>query len=355
MSLRASLDLERGGFRLDVALELAPGSTVVLLGPNGSGKSTLVEALAGLLPIASGEIELDGRLLERPSERLRVSARERPVGVMFQGLWLFPHLSVRDNVAYGLRARGESWRSARLVVEPLLERLDLTALAARRPATLSGGEAQRVALARALAVQPRLLMLDEPLSALDPESRPRTRRLLQEALDDFDGVRVLITHDPLEAQLLGERIVVLEEGRVTQSGLVAEVCARPRTRFVSTLTGVNLIEGELTSESGAPAVRVGDLCLPVRPCGLESGTPVLATVHPGDVELEPGSGNALPGGWSARVAALELAGDQLRVRIDRPEGLVGELPRYEVELAQFTAGSPVRVRVRPDDITPYPK
>ena len=248
MSLYARVALERGAFSLDVELCLEPGRTVALIGPNGSGKSTLVEALAGLLPIARGEIALDGRALECPDKGVRLAPQDRPVGVLFQGLWLFPHLSVVDNVAYGLWARGERRPRARARVAPLLERLDLTDLAERRPDALSGGEAQRVALARALAPQPRLLLLDEPLSALDLESRPRTRAFLQEALTEFAGPRLVITHDPLEALLLADHLVVLEEGRVVQSGATQDVRSHPRTRYVATLAGVNLLEED-------PAVR----------------------------------------------------------------------------------------------------
>jgi molybdate transport system ATP-binding protein len=196
VSLEACVRVRRGEFELDCALEASAGETLVVAGPNGAGKSTLVEALAGLLPLDDGQLLLDGEVLERSSDGTRVPARRRSVGIVFQGLWLFPQLSARENVGYGLRARGVSRREARTRADALLGRLELDSVGDRKPSELSGGEAQRVALARALAVEPRLLMLDEPLSALDVERRPRVRALLQATLEEFSGVRLVITHDP---------------------------------------------------------------------------------------------------------------------------------------------------------------
>ena len=353
MSLRATIALVRGSFELSVGLAVEPGETVALLGPNGSGKSTLVEALSGLLPIASGEIVLDQEVLERPAEGIRLRPQERPIGVMFQGLWLFPHLSVRDNVAYGPWARGRRRREARASIEPLLERLDLVALADRRPAELSGGEAQRVALARALAVQPRLLLLDEPLSALDLESRPRTRGLLQRALQEFEGPRVVITHDPLDALLMADQLVVLEDGRVAQSGPSEQVRRQPRTRYVATLAGVNLLEGSLETERGETVLRLGELAFRLSRVDLPPGPEVRATVHPRSVCLARSGPADAPGSWPTRVESLQLEGDRIRVRLDRPEGFCAELPAEEVDLRSFAPGTPVRASVRADDIYVY--
>ena len=351
MSLRADIGLERGGFSLELRLDVEPGRTVVLLGPNGSGKSTLVEALAGLLPIERGEIVLDGRVLERPEQGIRVRAQERPVGVMFQGLWLFPHLSVQDNVAYGLYAGGSGRRQARAEVRGLLESLDLLALAERPASELSGGEAQRVALARALATRPRLLLLDEPLSALDLQSRPRTRALLQQALAAFEGPRLMITHDPLEALLLGDTLVVLENGRVAQAGPAHEVRREPRTEFVATLAGVNLLAGELEGAGGERVLRADGVALPTGPSDLPAGVAVLATIHPSAVKLgEPG---ARGGGWEAVVASLALEGDRVRVRLDRPAGVWAERDARDLELKSFAPGTRVHASVAADDVYVY--
>jgi molybdate transport system ATP-binding protein len=238
MSLAASLTVSRPSFALELELDVAAGETAVLVGPNGSGKSTLVEALAGLVPLERGRVTLAGRVLEDSASGVRLPPRERNIGVAFQGLHLFGHLSVRDNVAFGLIARGQRWREAREAVAPWLERFGLTSLARRRARELSGGEAQRVALARALAPRPTLLLLDEPLSALDVERRPQLRGLLREVLAEQSSVRLVITHDAEEALALADRLWVLEEGRIVASGTTRELARAPATPYVSSLLGL---------------------------------------------------------------------------------------------------------------------
>jgi molybdate transport system ATP-binding protein len=354
VSLRAELALVRGSFALELALEVEAGQTVALVGPNGSGKSTLVEALAGLIPIDVGEITLDGTRLESPQAGIRVAPQQRPIGVMFQGLWLFPHLSAEDNVAYGLRASGAGRREARAAVTPLLARLGLLELAQRRPASLSGGEAQRVALARALAPQPRMLLLDEPLSALDLELRPRTRVFLQEILASFPGPRLVITHEPREALLLADRVVVLERGRVVQQGSPDELRQRPQTPYVARLAGVNLLEGTLDGRR----LRAGELSLDVEPgqLGLAAGTPLLATVHPHSVRVE--RADAEPGhegAWETLVEGVELEGDRVRIELRQPAGFVAELPAADLDLRRFSPGTAIRASIPRDQISIYPR
>ena len=225
----------RGGFALDVEFAVDAGETLVVLGPNGAGKSTLVDALVGLLPLEAGRVAYAGTCLEDPAQGVRLPPQQRPVGATFQGVWLFPHLDALDNVAFGLRARGLARRAARERARAVLEQLGLGGLARRRPRRLSGGEAQRVALARALATEPRVLLLDEPLSALDAEARASARRFLQERLRAFPGVRIAITHDPAEAAVLGDRWLVLENGRATQQGPPGEVLRNPRSAWTAAL------------------------------------------------------------------------------------------------------------------------
>ena len=284
---------------------------------------------------------------------VRVRAQERPVGVMFQGLWLFPHLSVQDNVAYGLYARGSSRRRARAEVAGLLDTLDLAGLATRSARELSGGEAQRVALARALATKPRLLLLDEPLSALDLQSRPRTRTLLQQALSAFAGPRLVITHDPLEALLLGDTLLVLENGRVAQAGPAHEGRRQPRTEFVATLAGVNLLAGELEDAGGERVLRSDGIALPAGTSDLPGGSSVLATIHPSAVKLS--EDGAAGEGWEASVASLALEGDRVRVRLDRPAGMWAERDARDLELKRFAPGARVHARVASDDVYIYRK
>ncbi len=228
MSLLAQVRLTRGSLELDVEVAADEGEVVAVLGPNGAGKSSLLRALAGLLPLAQGQITLDGTVLEDPGKNIFVPPEQRPVGMVFQDYLLFPHLTVLENVAFGLRSRRVPAATAR--ARAWLERVGLTDLADVRPAALSGGQAQRVALARALATDPRLLLLDEPLSALDVTTRAETRRDLRRHLATVSGIRLVVTHDPLEAMALADRLIVIEDGRLVQSGPAAEVTARPRSR-----------------------------------------------------------------------------------------------------------------------------
>ena len=202
-----------GTFRLDVELTTKSGETVAVLGPNGSGKTTLFRCLAGLLPIDGGRIELDGEPLDDPAHDVFVRPERRPVAVVFQDYLLFPNLTALENVAFGLRARGVAKAEARARATAWLERVGLADHAHHRPRALSGGQAQRVALARALATEPRLLLLDEPLAALDAGTRGDVRRDLRRHLATFDGVRLLVTHDPVDAYALADRVVILEAGQ----------------------------------------------------------------------------------------------------------------------------------------------
>ncbi|MEM7322431.1 MAG: ATP-binding cassette domain-containing protein, partial [Actinomycetota bacterium] len=259
----ASIGVTRGdGFGLAVDIEIEAGRTVALLGPNGAGKSTVVEVLAGLVPLQRGRIRFGERVVDDPTTGRFVPAEARRVGVVFQDYLLFDHLTVLDNVAFGLTGstgrpdRGGDGpdiagtgfrfgrrRAARVAAARWLERLELTDLADRRPATLSGGQAQRVAVARALATEPQLLMLDEPLAALDVETRTDLRRSLAVHLDNYPGPRLLITHDPADAFILADEVHILENGATTQRGTVEEIRRRPATDYVAAIAGTNLLRG----------------------------------------------------------------------------------------------------------------
>jgi molybdate transport system ATP-binding protein len=217
--------VRRGGFSLELGCAVPEGCTVAVVGPNGAGKSTLVELLAGLLALARGRVTLGGRVLEGGG--VRVSPQARGVGVVFQGLALFPALSAIENVAYGLRARGVARRAARAEASRWLERFDAGELAERRAGELSGGQAQRVALARAMIVRPPLLLLDEPMSALDLAARGTARSLLRGWLAQAPGVKLLVTHDLEDARAVADRMLVLVAGRLVADGTVDEVLARP--------------------------------------------------------------------------------------------------------------------------------
>jgi molybdate transport system ATP-binding protein len=237
--LEVRADVTVDAFRLDVDLVLDGGSTVALLGPNGAGKTTTLRVIAGLLPIDHGRVGIErggvSEVWDEPSRRVLVGPDRRAVALMFQDYRLFPTMTVLENVAFGLRARGARAVEARSTASAWLERVGLLQLAAERTDRLSGGEAQRVALARALATDPAVLLLDEPLAALDVGTRAEVRSDLAGFLRAFAGVSVLVTHDPAEARLLADRVVVLEGGRVVQQGTMDEIAAAPSSQYVERL------------------------------------------------------------------------------------------------------------------------
>jgi molybdate transport system ATP-binding protein len=237
MSLAVDVLVKRGEFALELAFSLPAGCTAALVGPNGSGKSTLVDLLAGLVPATRGTVVLDGRMLECAPD-LRMAPQARGLGVVFQGLALFPSLTALDNVAYGLRARGMAKGQARAEARAWLARFEIEQLAERRIGGLSGGQAQRVALARAMIVRPPLLLLDEPLSALDVEARGAARALLRGWLAEAPGVKLVVTHDLEDARAVADRLLVLERGRLIAEGAVDELLAAPPPFLAAMLRGM---------------------------------------------------------------------------------------------------------------------
>jgi molybdate transport system ATP-binding protein len=262
-----------------------------------------------LLPLSGGYLRLAGQLLEEPAARHRVPVEHRPVGVVFQDYLLFPHLSARDNVAFGLRAAGVSRSAANAAAQRWLARVGLAELAGRRPGQLSGGQAQRVALARALAISPRLLLLDEPLAALDAGTRTSARSTLRADLDTFDGVSLIVTHDPVEALLLADRLIILAAGSIVQHGPPDEVARHPRTAYVARLVGVNLYRAVA---AGDVVVTTGGVRLTVLP-GPQG--PVFAAIRAAAVAVYRTRPAGSPRNvWAASVAAVEAAGDRADFR-----------------------------------------
>lgn len=234
-TLSVDATVERPGFTVSATFDALPGRPLALVGPNGAGKTTLVAAIAGLLPVASGTIAIDG--LEVSNSAGIVPPELRRVGVVFQDFLLFPHLTVADNVAFALRVRGSGRAGARAKAQPWLERFELDHLAARHPGELSGGQRQRVALARALASDPQVLLLDEPMASLDVEVRDDVREDLAHHLRAFGRPVVLVTHDADDVIALADDAVVLQAGRVTQRGTVEQLTANPATPYVARLLG----------------------------------------------------------------------------------------------------------------------
>jgi molybdate transport system ATP-binding protein len=349
MSLEGSVQLTLGRLRLEAELAVATGELVVLLGPNGAGKTTLLRALAGLVALERGRVVLDGAVLEDTAAGTWVPTERRPVGFVFQDYLLFPHLSALENVAFGLRARGLGRAEARRRAAAWLERVGLAGHAGARPRALSGGQAQRVALARAMVADPRLLLLDEPLAALDAATRTEVRRDLRRHLASFDGTRLLVTHDPLEAMALADRLVVLEGGRVTQTGGPAEVSARPRSRYVAELVGVNLFRGR----AAGPAVELGGGAVLVT-AGDHDGE-VYAAVHPHAVALHRHRPEGTPRNvWAGTADTLDVVGDRVRVRVAGPVPIVAEVTPAAASELRLADGGPVWASVKATEVTVYP-
>ena len=346
--LHAEVGLQLGTLALDATLDAKAGEIVVLLGPNGAGKTTLLRAIAGLTPLARGEVTLDGAVLDDVARGVHVPAERRPIGVVFQEYLLFPHQTVAENVGFGLRARGVDRVHARARALEWLDRFELAAYADARPRSLSGGQAQRVALARALAYTPRLLLLDEPLAALDASARGEVRRDLKRHLASFDGIRVLITHDPLEAIALADRLVILEEGRVVQTGTPSDVTQRPRTRYVADLVGVNLFRGR--AKAGLISLESGSTLQSAE----QLDGDVFALIHPRAVALHRHRPEGSPRNvWRGRTRSLDLQGDRVRVAVDGELAIVAEVTPAAIRDLALAQGGEVWVSVKATEISVY--
>lgn len=297
--LAADVRLRRGTFALDVRLEVAAGSTLALLGPNGSGKSTVLGLLAGLLVPDDGVVAWRGSVLTAVPGR-SVPPASRQVGLLGQEPLLFPHLSVHDNVEFGPRSRGR--RDAADLAAHWLHRLGIAHLAQRRPRQISGGQAARVALARALAAEPDVLLLDEPLAALDAAAAPELRQLLADTLRESEVTTVLVSHDVLDAALLADQVAVLREGAVVEQGPRAEVLSAPRTAFAAAFVGINLVPASLG----------------LSPAGQTTGTEVTQLrFRPSAVVLAP-ERRWEHNSWRASIRWLEPATGGVRARLTAP-------------------------------------
>lgn len=365
--LRARIALRRGAFDLDAAVDVGDGEVLAVLGPNGSGKTSVLYALAGLVPLTGGRIDVAGQVWDCPGEGRFVDPADRAVGLVFQDYRLFPHLSVLDNVAFAGQMRGAGRRAARRDAQTWLDRVGLAALARHRPGELSGGQAQRAALARALAARPKMLLLDEPLAALDASTRLEVRSELREHLADFAGPCVVVTHDPLDALVLADRILVLEHGRVTQQGRPADVARHPTTGYVATLMGLNLYRGTLADPTrkqvdlnDGGTLHAAFLATPGGEGSTSTAPPrhgrVLVAVAPTAIALHterPGDGSPR-NVWSGTVTGLELLTDRIRVAVDGcPPALVDITPAALAAL-ELSPGSRVWLSAKATEVTAYP-
>lgn len=346
MSLDARIVTRIGDFDLDAQITCAPGETIALLGPNGAGKSTVLRAISGLQPLSGGRIVIGDTLVDDPATGQFVPPERRRVGVVFQDYVLFPHMTVRQNIEFGPRSTG----SGDAGVQHWLDTLGIGDLADRRPSQLSGGQAQRVALARALATEPRLLLMDEPLAALDAATRIEVRGRLRHHLEEFTHGTVIVTHDPLDALVLADRIIVIEDGRVTQTGPTAQVAAQPRTAYLAALLGVTLIrgtarEGVVTCSEGGQLIASdtsvhGDVVALVRPQAI--------SLHH---DLPEGSARNV---WHTTVTSVDIHGDQVRVGLEGPPALVAAVTPAAVAELGITPGQRIWASLKATDISVHP-
>ncbi|HXE86272.1 MAG TPA: sulfate ABC transporter ATP-binding protein [Hyphomicrobiaceae bacterium] len=312
-----------------VSLSFPTGELVALLGPSGCGKTTLLRIIAGL------DFADDGRVLFDGEDAAQRDVRERQVGFVFQHYALFRHLSVFENVAFGLRVKARKHRPPEAVirkrVHELLDLVQLGWLAHRYPAQLSGGQRQRIALARALAVEPRVLLLDEPFGSLDAKVRKELRRWLRRLHDELHITSIFVTHDQDEAIEVADRIVLMNKGRVEQTGTTQEVYERPATAFAYSFLGaVNRLPGRLDGRT----LRVGNASVPLAECSAAHGEEVIAFARPHELDIVVGDDNAY--GLPAHVQRVLPSGATARVELTgaAPANGTAELPHFEVEITR---------------------
>jgi molybdate transport system ATP-binding protein len=336
--------------RVDVDLQVAEGETLALLGPNGSGKSTVLGIIAGLVRPESGRVVLDDRVLTDigpQGARVLVAPHDRRTALLGQDALLFPHLDALENVAFGPRSRGTDRRAARSGAQRWLDEVGVGELAGRRPGQLSGGQAQRVAVARALAAEPRLLLLDEPMAALDVAVQPALRQVLRRVL--ADRTAIVVTHDPLDALLLADRVVVLESGRVVEEGPSREVLARPRSAFAGRLAGLNLVRGTWRDD----AVQSAELSVTglVEGDSPAEGEPAIAAFRPQSVAVYRESVHGSPrNAFAVTVTEIEPRADLIRVHAGHLAADVTVQAAADLELVE---GSHVTFTVKATEVSVY--
>jgi molybdate transport system ATP-binding protein len=354
-TLQARFTVRRRDFTLDAEVRLEPGEVLALLGPNGSGKSTLLAVIAGLLVPDAGTVAVSGRVLTRCADGrpLLVPPERRGIGLLGQDPLLFPHLSALDNVAFGPQSQGKPRDEARRLAATWLTAVELGGFEQRRPAQLSGGQQQRVALARALAAEPAVLLLDEPMAALDVQTASLMRQLLAERLAANRVATILVTHDVLDAIVLADRVAILQDGRIVDEGAKTRVLAAPRSPFAAALVGVNLVTG--TADAGGLRLADGRSITGhgARP---EAGGEAAAVFRPADVRVAavapPGAG--VTNGWPSSIVALEPSSGGVRLRLAGDPQIAAEVSPVLVAELGLEPGMPVWLTVDPADVTLLP-
>jgi molybdate transport system ATP-binding protein len=349
MSLQADVRLTRGLLNLGLRLSAQPGQIVAVLGPNGSGKTTLLHTLAGLVRLQHGQIHVAGSLWDCPAQNVWMAPEQRRTGLVLSDHLLFPHLSVIENVGFGPRSRGVAKATARARARTELDALGLGDRLEVRPRELSSGQAQKVALARALATDPALLLLDEPLSALDPTTRAQTRADLGIRLRAFGGITILVTHDPLDALSLADRLVFIEAGHLVQEGTPYEVIAKPRDRYVAQVVGLNFLRGQRIDDQ-----RVNVAGTMVVTPEVPSGTAVCVTIPPSAVALYRMRPQGSPRNtWPVAVSDILLIGQTARVSLTGPFALVAEVTTAAVAELRLGVGQKLWASVKATEVHAY--
>lgn len=333
------------GFLVDIELDIAPGTVLAMVGPNGAGKTTVVSALAGLNPLEAGHINLNGVTLDNPGDGAFVPPSDRQIGVVFQDGLLFPHLDVRANIGFGLTARDSGRDQIEGSVDRWLDRLGLRGLAGRLPRELSGGEAQRVALARALVLEPDMLILDEPMGSLDVSSRSQVRSLIKSFLYEFEQPALVISHDPLEAFMLGDEIAIIEEGSITQRGSVDDIRMHPATKYAADVAGTNLVAGTASGDT----VTVGSHTLHIPATDTEGR--VVVSFHPRTVALHIGQPEGSPRNvWHTTIDRIDDLDSIVRVRTGGPLPVIAEVTKGAAETLALVPGMAIWVSVKATEL-----
>ena len=358
--LSVDVSVRRGEFALSLRLEVAPGEVVAVLGRNGAGKSTLLSVLAGLVRPDNGRIELGGRMLTDVGTRTHVPPHRRGVGLLAQDPLLFPHLSVASNVAFGPRSRGVSRRESAALVTRWLSEVDASEFVNRKPGQLSGGQAQRVAVARALAAEPELVLLDEPFSALDVDAAPALRAMLRRVLADSARTALLVTHDPLDALVLADRVVVLADGQIVEQGPTRDVLSRPRTAFTARIAGLDLVAGSY--DGSGLRTEDGTVVSGHAPEPIDAGEPAVAVFSPTAVAVYADRPAGSPRNvFPASVGGLEPHGDLIRMRAARGtdgppwvDGLAADLTAAAVADLRLEPGTRIWLAVKAAEVALHP-
>ncbi len=345
---------------VDIEFSIAAGEVLAILGPNGAGKSTAVHVIAGLIRPDTGQVRLGDRMLTDTAAGVFVPTHARRVGLLLQDALLFPHLDVAANVAFAPRSghAKRRRREARATAVHWLEQVGAAGLADRMPRQLSGGQAQRVALARALAADPDVLLLDEPLAGLDVSAATAMRKLLRHTLSRDGRSAILITHDVLDVLTLADRVLILESGRVVESGSAAAVLAAPRSHFGARFAGVNLVSG-IAGPNGILTTQWGTTWHGNAAADIAVGQPAVAVFPPSAVAVYRDKPHGSPrNSFEVVVAELDGSGSALRVRADeQPDGAPGLAADITAESAadlRVTPGERVYFSVKAQEVTVHP-